>query len=323
MDPVSHVLLGRALAVVNRGERVTRGVTAACVAGALAPDLDLVMAARGWDVYLRVHESWTHTLAASPLVAVAVAATVRLATRADSLAALWRAAWLGVVVGHLAFDLVSGSDIRMLQPLSSVRLGPHLLAMGDPLAVVVVVSGTIAMAMRRRLRVGARTAAVGTIVALAGVCGLKCWSQRAAIAIVERSLSSDPASSFVSRPYAVNGSLSTWWFYERAGTEVRAWRVNARTGDIDLSFFRRSADSDPEVTASSTAPVVRTLLGLAAVPFARIEHDDRGAAVLWSDLRYCDAETCTLSFGLRFDRAGHPRSQIVRVGWYEKDRGPW
>lgn len=323
MDPVSHVLLGRALAVVNRGERVTRGVTAACVAGALAPDLDLVMAARGWDVYLHVHESWTHTLAASPLVALAVAAAVRLATPADSLAVLWRAAGLGVVVGHLLFDLVSGSDIRMLQPFSSIRLGPHLFAMGDPLAVVVVVAGTIASAMRRRLRVGARVVAVTTIVALAGVCGIKWWSQRAAIAIVERSLSSDPASSFVSRPYAVNGSMTTWWFYQRAGTEVRAWRVNASTGDTDLSFFRQSADRDPAVIASSTAPIVRTLVSLATVPFARIEQDDRGAAVLWSDLRYCDADGCTLSFGVRFDRAGRPGSQIVRVGWYEQDRGPW
>lgn len=322
MDPVSHALLGRTLGFADRGERLTRGVTVACVLGALAPDLDILVAPLGWDVYLRVHESWTHTLAASPFIALAVAAAVRVFARKASFATLWRAAWLSVVVGHLGFDLVSGSDIRILLPFSSVRLGPHLFAMGDLLAGPVVLAGTVLVALRRRLGVTARAVSVGVLVALAVVSGLKLRSQQIAVAVAQRTLARDPQSSFVSRPYAINGSLSSWWFYQRAGSEVRAWRVNARTGQTELAFSRRSADTDRAVIASTSAPVVQTLLSLATVPFARIEHDSRGTAVLWSDLRYCDADTCGLSFGVRLDAVGRPVSQIVRVGSYEKDRGP-
>jgi membrane-bound metal-dependent hydrolase YbcI (DUF457 family) len=322
MDPVSHALFGRTLGLVDRGDRLTRGVTVACVLGALAPDLDILVAPRGWDVYLRIHESWTHTLAASPFIAFAVAACVRRFARETSFSTLWRAAWLSVVVGHLGFDLVSGSDIRILQPFSSIRLGPHLFAMGDLLAGPVVLAGTVLVALRRRLGVTARTVAVGVLVALAVVSGLKLRSQQIAVALVQRTLARDPQSSFVSRPYAINGSLSSWWFYQRAGSDVRAWRVDARTGATELRVTRPSADSDPAVVASTSAPVVRTLLSLATVPFARLEHDGRGTAVLWSDLRYCDADTCGLSFGVRLGADGRPASQIVRVGSYEKNRGP-
>ncbi|MEO8483492.1 MAG: metal-dependent hydrolase [Acidobacteriota bacterium] len=322
MDPVSHALLGRTLGIADRGDRFTRSVAVACMLGALAPDLDLVMAAHGWDVYLLAHESWTHTLAASPFVALAVAGAVRLFARDASLATLWRATWLSVVVGHLGFDFVSGSDMRMLQPFSSLRLGPHYFSMADLLLVPIVLAGTALMAVRRRIGVAARTLAVGVLIALAAMCGMKAWSQRAAVAIVGDTLARDGGSSFISRPYAVNGSLTTWWFYQRAGSEVRAWRVNARTGETTLSFARHSADDEPAVAASISAPIVKTLLSLAAVPFARLEHDRKGAMVLWSDLRYCDADSCELSFGARLDSDGQPMSQIVRVGSYERDRGP-
>jgi membrane-bound metal-dependent hydrolase YbcI (DUF457 family) len=322
MDPISHGLLGRTLGLAGRHDPPPRGVVAALVLGSLAPDVDALLVSRGWDVYLRAHEAGTHTLAASPILALAVAAVVKPGARGTSFSRLWRAAWLGVAVGHLGFDLVSGSDMRIFEPFSSVRLGPHWLTMADWPAVAILFAGTLALAVRRRVQWSARAVALATLAALVALLGVKLVSERAATTIVSRTFARDAASTYVSHAEAVNGSIASWRFYQRAGSDVRAWRVDAWTGQADLEFSRRSADDDAGAIASRSAPIVRTLLDLAAVPFVRVEQDDRGRVVWWSDLRYCDADECGLSFGVRLGAEGRPGTQVVRVGPYEQDRGP-
>ena len=61
MDPLSHVALGRLL-IEPLSARLGRGAIGACVLGSLSPDVDLAIAPRGWDVYLRAHQAGTHAL---------------------------------------------------------------------------------------------------------------------------------------------------------------------------------------------------------------------------------------------------------------------
>jgi membrane-bound metal-dependent hydrolase YbcI (DUF457 family) len=319
VDPVSHALLGRTLGVLDRGERLTRGAAAAAIVGALAPDLDIVMAARGWDVYLLTHESWTHTLTASPLIALAVAAAVRLAWRDTPLLTLWRIAWLGVVVGHVGFDVISGSDIRLFLPWSERRIGPHLFAMADALLVPIVLAGTAALAWRQRLGMRARTIAALVLAIIVVLSAVKAASQRAAVDRVARAAAEERPSS-MSAPFAVNGSMTQWRFYQQAGDEVRAWRVDVRTGEAALAFRWPSNRDDPAIIASMHAPVVRALRELAVAPFARVQRSAAGSEVAWSDLPFCDANACTLWFGVRIDASGHPIDQFVRIGGYEQRR---
>ena len=69
MDPVSHVLFARTLIALDRHRRLGSGAIAACALGALAPDVDVVLIASGWDVYLRVHEIGSHSVLGSLAVA--------------------------------------------------------------------------------------------------------------------------------------------------------------------------------------------------------------------------------------------------------------
>ena len=85
MDPVSHALFGRALNCLDSRRRLGRGAAAACVLGSLAPDIDVGLVTRGWDIYLQYHAIGTHTIAAAPLLAAATAALVRVCVRGLSL----------------------------------------------------------------------------------------------------------------------------------------------------------------------------------------------------------------------------------------------
>jgi hypothetical protein len=88
---------------------------------------------------------------------------------------------------------------------------------------------------------------------------------------------------------------------------------DACTGEIGRLFTWPQATGDV-VEASKRAPVVRALLTVADVPFARTERQNDHVLVLWSDLRHCTEETCHVSFGVELDDAMRGRRQVVRVG---------
>jgi hypothetical protein len=286
---------------------------AAAVLGALSPDLDFALTPIGWDRYLAVHLTGTHTIVASPILALGTAALVRLFVRNTAIRALAVSAWLGVVIGHLAFDLVSGSDMELFAPFSSMRLGPHLIAMADLLVVIALVAGTIAMRWRPR------TAAAATLVILLTVLGVKAVSQRRAITLAQGLLTAAGLPAQLGHPEAVNGSLTRWEIFGRVGSTVRAWRIDAASGDMRLDYAKDMA-SGPLVEASTRADVVRRFLAVADLPFATIDTTPAGTLVTWSDIRYCDAMSCPLTFGVAFDATGTPLRQIIRIGPIEQTR---
>ncbi len=83
MDPLSHVIFGRTLIALDRHGRFGPGAAAAAALGAIAPDIDVIAIWRGWDVYLRVHEIGTHSIAGSAAVAGATAMLVYSVKRAE------------------------------------------------------------------------------------------------------------------------------------------------------------------------------------------------------------------------------------------------
>jgi membrane-bound metal-dependent hydrolase YbcI (DUF457 family) len=314
MDPLSHALLGRTLSGLDRTQMFGRGACAALVLGSLAPDLDLVFAYGGWDRYLYVHQTGTHTIVASPVVALAVALTVRAFVRSSRFTRLWCAAWVGVVIGHLIFDLVSGSEMRILTPFVQRRFGPHWIAMADLLALSILIVGTI-WGLRRP-----RQAAVWTLAGLVVLLGVKGWSQHRAEIVFARRAVVEGVRHTGRYPEAINGSLFGWRFFERDATAARAWQVSVLTGEVAL-WLERSMSTDNEILSRSLhVQAVRTFLDLADVPFARVERDGDRTLILWSDLRQCSAERCDLSFGADLDAARQPVREVIRIGPFEQTR---
>src|SRR5262249_11416686 len=150
MDPLTHVVIGRAVVAAGGDGRRSRAIGAAAILGALSPDIDSVIAFSGWDRYVRAHQFGTHSILGAMTMAAVTAVVVErsanaLARRPDEPRAKASAERFPTIFGaalagafsHIALDLISGARIAILWPLLSRRVSLPLVAMADPWLVVI------------------------------------------------------------------------------------------------------------------------------------------------------------------------------------------
>ena len=285
--------------------------------GGLSPDIDLVLAPAGWDIYLRAHQAGTHSIAGALLIACAAAAVVRGLTRGSRYLPLAAAA--GGALSHLVLDAVSGARIRLAWPFADPRVGLPLVAMADPWLVAIFVTGLLALwPGRRRLRT---VAAVMLSTAMAFLCLKAVLFVRAdRIAHLE---AASPRAAEV--PW---GSLTEWDVFDRTPTTVRAWRISSLGGPPTLRLSRPVLPESALVIASRSLDTVKNLLRSHEFGFAveAAEKDER-TSVRWSDLRYCwrvpdraDGVACALWFGGVFGPDGRALTQEVTIGTHAQTR---
>lgn len=314
MDPVSHVILGRALIGFDRRGRFGAGAVAAAVLGAIAPDIDALAIWRGWDVYLRVHQIGTHSIPGSLVTAWAAATLVFLLKRGSRYAALILAASVGAL-SHVVFDLVSGASIRLGWPFLQGRARLPLVAMADPWLIAICALGAGALWALRR---PAFTVATAVVAATGAFLTLKGLLMAAAVLQWRAATSADTIVHHAAD--ASWSSLTEWNISDRTPHALRKWRVDA-VGIPALSFSIPLGADSPLVEASRSFDTVRNFLGVHDLGFAVTTPVEHGTQVLWSDLRYCWSGTeCALWFGGTFDREGRPVMQIVRVGAWLQTR---
>jgi membrane-bound metal-dependent hydrolase YbcI (DUF457 family) len=325
MDPVSHVLFGRVLIALDRRRRLGPHTVAACLLGALAPDVDIVFAFFGWDIYLRVHQVGTHSILGSLALSLAAAALVRVLTRGGRYFSLTVAAWIGAL-SHLAFDVLSGASLKPGWPLSDLQVGVPLVAMADPWLVAICVAGALALWWRRRAMA---PTAFGVVLVIAAFFALKGALMVMAVSHWTQARGSDAIIS-----HAVEsqwGSLTEWNVFDRTAPALRKWRVSASADSATLLFSLPLPPQPPIVAASTSLDTVRNFLLVHQLGFAVVRsRENGGTRVLWSDIRYCWPATstasagspldCALWFGGNFDRDGRPVTQIVLVGGWLQTR---
>lgn len=337
MDPLSHIALGRMLAALPRRTGLAPGLTAAAIAGALAPDLDAVAMPFGWDRYLRVHEVGTHAVLGSLVCALLAAALVRLVVTAAPLARLWRYAAAGAL-SHLALDVLSGARIRLLWPLADAVVSLPIVAMADPILLGVLVGGLAALTVLRPVK---RQAAMVAVAAVALGLTAKGAAGLAAVAHYEAAVGAAPAAARVVE--ARWGSLASWHVFDRSGDRLRVWLSDATAARPELLSEWAVAPETPIVERSRALSTVRNFLAVHELVFhAVFPAADQGQTLLWSDIRYCwnpdepgapQGEpvvvapsgarlACGLWFGAEFDADGRPRREIVRVGTWTQARAP-
>ncbi len=330
MDPLSHVIFGRTLIALDRRGRFGPGALAAGATGALAPDIDAIAIWKGWDVYLRVHEMGTHSIAGTAALACATATLVYSVKRDGRYAALVLAAWTGPI-SHVVFDLVSGASIKVAWPLLDKHLSIPLVAMADPWLIAICAAGGIGLwVLRRRTfaTAGAVVAAISMFLAL-----------KAAMMAIALPQWTTATSADIIVHYAVEaswGSLTEWNVFDRTPHALRKWRVDALGDSATLLLTYPLHGDAPIVDASRSLDTVRNFLSAHQLGFGVATPRENGETrVLWSDIRYCAADdtteksdgipvACALWFGGTFDRDGHPIMQIVRVGdWLQtRPAGP-
>jgi membrane-bound metal-dependent hydrolase YbcI (DUF457 family) len=328
MDPLSHIIFGRTLIAVDGRRRMGPGAGAAATLGAIAPDIDAVFMWRGWDVYLRVHEIGTHSVAGSFAIACATAALVYSVTRGARYKALIIAAWIGAL-SHVTFDLVSGANIRIGWPLLQRRVSVPLIAMADPWLVAICASGAAALWI---LRARGPTVAVPVIAVITVFLAFKATALMLAVPQWTAATSADIV---VHRAVEASwGSLTKWHVFDRTPYALRQWRVDALGNGAALLLTYPLQAEQPIVEASRSLATVRNFLHTHALGFPVTTALESGEIrVLWSDIRYCATRSqgtaerddgmpisCALWFGGTFNRDGRPLTQIVRVGEWLQTR---
>jgi membrane-bound metal-dependent hydrolase YbcI (DUF457 family) len=318
LDPISHVIAGRAVAALFDNGHHGRGLGAAAILGALSPDVDLFLAPAGWDIYLRAHQAGTHSIAGGLLVACASASIVRGLARGSRYAPLAAASAAGAM-SHLALDVVSGARIRLAAPFVDTRVALPLVAMADPWLVAVFVVGLLALwPGRQRLR---RVAPF----MLGAAIGFLCLKG----ALLDRALRNVKLDSVAPRAVEARwGSLTEWDVFDRTPVALRAWRVSSVGGAVTERLSRPLLPESALVTASRSLDTVRNFLRAHEFGFP-VETPEREGrtAVRWSDLRYCrrtpdsgGAIACALWFGGVFGPDGRALTQEVMVGSWKQSR---
>jgi len=85
MDPLTHIVIGRAVVAAARDESRNRVVGAAAILGALSPDVDSALVFAGWDRYVRAHQFGTHSLLGALTMAMVTAVVVDRSAKASAL----------------------------------------------------------------------------------------------------------------------------------------------------------------------------------------------------------------------------------------------
>lgn len=284
------------------GKRFTPHATAILVLAANIPDLDMAAGLGSPLRYLQYHRGFTHSFAAAPLLAAAVAGLVALAVRRrrrpDSPGLPFLPAFLvalgGVLFGHLFLDWSTSYGTRLLSPFSGRWLAwdavpiidPWLLA-GLGLAVVLpsffaLISEEIGDRSQRRGR-GAAIFALAFLLAWFGFRGL--MHARAAAALdahIYHGLTPTSIGAFADyrNPFHWHGVVQTSRGWEVADIDV------LEEFDPDTARPYYLPEDSPALEAARATPTARVFVDFARFPYSYAERSDEGYRVVFRDLRF-------------------------------------
>lgn len=151
MDPVTHGMLGAAAASLVARREHLRLAVAAGIAGALVPDLDVLLFASDADPLREVefHRHFTHSFAFVPFGGL-IAATLLwlLVRRRAPFLSLWLFASIGTATAGL-LDACTGFGTHLLWPFSEARTAWGIIAIVDPVFTLALIAGVVLAALRR------------------------------------------------------------------------------------------------------------------------------------------------------------------------------
>lgn len=132
MDPISHGLIGLGIASLS-GEALSlqNPIYFGALIGSLAPDLDIVLQARGDLAYLRHHRGVSHSIPGTALIAGLITPVLTLVFPEASLGTLFLWTWLGAL-SHAFIDIFNSYGAELLWPVFRKKISVNLLNIFDP-----------------------------------------------------------------------------------------------------------------------------------------------------------------------------------------------
>lgn len=292
MDPVSHAIIGSAVAAM-----VPEGSSAALAVGVLVgaelPDIDVVVRyLRGPAPYLQIHRGPTHGILSVFLLSLMTAVVIRWFATGTSLALLFSWTLLGAL-SHVLFDLMNDYGTQVFWPFSRRWVALDMVPIVD-----LVVVGTIAAGWLLHLLLGAPRLLVftGVWVVIGIYLAARAWSHARASRLVSDRFQGEP-------PPKDSAQAGEGWREERISVHpcilsLTAWRYLVKTETAYLTGTVWMTDgkvSEPErshnqmdkiVHASLQSDFVSQFSHWVRKPRVTVSQQEGLYRVDWTEARY-------------------------------------
>lgn len=298
MDNVTHTLLGLTLARAG-GERFGPYAAGVLVVAVNSPDIDIVSRVSSTANYLAHHRGITHSLAAAPVLALAVIGLFFLGHRAVRSsrpfqpARAFLVALGGILFGHLFMDWTTNYGTRLLLPFSSRWLAWDAVPIIDVWILLALVGGLTLPLLFRMIseEIGARRssgrgAAVAVLILLVVWIGFRGLCHARALAVMEshtyagRLPQRISAFATLSNPLRWRGVVETSETWEMLELNL------LEDFDPTSSKTYHPPEESPALEVARRARTAQIFLDFARFPYSYVEHTDNGYEVVMRDLRF-------------------------------------
>ncbi|RKP56925.1 metal-dependent hydrolase [Cohnella endophytica] len=315
MDTGSHLLFGATLAglafvfpAVSSDPQLAAAALTVSLVGSHAPDLDSVTRLFGNDVYLKLHRSYSHSVAAWPLWAVAIGSLAAWAWGAGEHWALLCGVALAAVVLHVAFDYTNAYGVQSLLPFNKEWHHLDALVLTDPF-LVFIHAGAVMISLSNGLADPALPCGVAWAVSIVYI-GWRALHHRLIVRRIRRRFR---------RWRAVHVLPGLWWYrwqyVVQTDTGHEMGEISGRR--ILPSESLPFGESHACIEATRNASSVRTLLG-----YAKRQHASwtslpgGGYRVTWTDLRFWRPGKLPYRAEVWLDDQFNVRRECI--GWHKK-----
>jgi membrane-bound metal-dependent hydrolase YbcI (DUF457 family) len=297
MDDLTHVLAGGLIGRANPSAR--KGLTLACVLGALAPDIDNLYTLGTRELYLTEHRAFTHSyLGFLPMALLASAlAWLFMRRRLDraSFLALFGMSLLGVL-SHLFLDLCTSWGTMLLWP-DKTRFALDHLSIVDPWYTSLLILPLALSYFWKARRV--RICVIG-LVLVAGYHCLASFNHHRALSIVEKDRPGVWAAAF---PQLF--SPFRWSAYNRENGSLKEAQIDFLKSDAPLKWEKwQEPPKTRDIQAAMDSPEGKQFLWFARVPMWSAEGQTDGTTIVYFwDMRFRDykmREKVSHHFSARF-----------------------
>ncbi len=132
MDPISHGLIGAGVAALSgQPFALDNPVYLGSILGSMAPDLDIVMQARGHVAYLKHHRGVSHSIPGLLGFSALISLGIMLILPGVNFWQLFAWTFAGAL-SHSIFDLLNSYGARLLWPFIKRRLTINFIMLTDP-----------------------------------------------------------------------------------------------------------------------------------------------------------------------------------------------
>lgn len=280
MDNVTHTLTGLVLARAGLGRR-TPGASLALALGSNLPDADILFSLDSASAYLEHHRDLSHSLVGAPVLALGLAAALRIVRR-DAPYAPLAVLSLVAVACHVLMDLWTSYGTRVLAPFDRTFFACDLVFIVDPCLLVLLL---VALLASRRVARASRVARLALGLMLAYVAGRAVLHAQA----LEAGLARVPEGHGpVQRACALPTPLHPlrWRFLADTGSTYHIGELRLRGASPALKLRRKLPESAQVVRVRETSAVAATFLDFSSFPWLSVTETDQGTVVSWTDLRF-------------------------------------